>query len=118
MLITFVLFGHWMEMKSRRGTSDSLRALFDLVPPEARVVRDSKEVVIPSAEVVMGDIVLLKPGDKAPVDGEVESGETTIDESLVTGESLPVSKKSGDQVIGGSINQSKSWERHCARVYY
>lgn len=116
MLITFVLFGHWMEMKSRRGTSDSLRALFDLVPPEARVVRDSKEVVIPSAEVVMGDIVVLKPGDKAPVDGEVESGETTIDESLVTGESLPVSKKSGDQVIGGSINQGGAIQFRATKV--
>jgi len=106
LLVTFVLFGHWMEMKSRRGTSESLRALFDLVPPQARVWRDGKEVIIPSAEVVKGDIVILKPGDKVPVDGEVMEGESSIDESLVTGESIPVVKKINDKVIGGSINQT------------
>lgn len=108
MLVTFVLFGHWMEMKSRRGTSEALRALFDLVPPQARVLRDGKEVLVPTAEVQIGDVIILKPGDKVPVDGEVTEGETSIDESLVTGESLPVSKKPGDEVIGGSINQSGS----------
>jgi Cu2+-exporting ATPase len=66
MLVTFVLFGHWMEMRSRRGTSDSLRTLFDLVPPQAQVIRDGKEVLISSAKVVMGDIVVVKPGDKIP----------------------------------------------------
>jgi Cu2+-exporting ATPase len=96
MLVTFVLFGHWMEMKSRRGTSDALRALFDLVPPQARVLRDGKEVLVPTAEVQIGELIILKPGDKVPVDGEVTEGETAIDESLVTGESLPVSKKPGD----------------------
>ncbi|MDP3729624.1 MAG: copper-translocating P-type ATPase [bacterium] len=106
LLVTFVLFGHWMEMKSRRGTSESLRALFDLVPPQARVWRDGKEVVIPSAEIIAGDIVILKPGDKVPVDGEVVEGESLIDESLVTGESIPVVKKINDKVIGGSINQT------------
>ncbi len=116
MLITFVLFGHWMEMKSRRGTSDSLRALFDLVPPQARVLRDGKEVLIPSAEVLRDDTVVLKPGDKAPVDGIVIEGETAIDESLVTGESLPVSKKIGDAVIGGSINQAGSVQFRATKV--
>ncbi len=106
MLVTFVLFGHWMEMKSRRGTSDSLRALFDLVPPQARVLRDGKEILIASKEIIKGDIVILKPGDKVPVDGEILEGETSIDEALVTGESLPVSKKAGDKVVGGSINQN------------
>ena len=104
LLVTFVLFGHWMEMKSRRGTSDSLRALFDLVPPKATVIRGGKELSIPSAEIVQGDIVLLRPGDKVPVDGEVTEGESSIDESLVTGESIPVSKKTGDKVVGGSVN--------------
>lgn len=108
MLITFVLFGHWMEMKSRRGTTDALQALFDLVPPQARVMHDGKEVVIPTSEVKLNDIVLLKPGDKVPVDGEIISGDTAIDESLVTGESLPVEKQKGDKVIGGSINQTGS----------
>ena len=108
MLVTFVLFGHWMEMKSRRGTSDALRALFDLVPPQARVLRDGKEVLVPTAEVQIGDLIILKPSDQVPVDGEITEGETAIDESLVTGESLPVSKNPGDEVIGGSINQSGS----------
>ena len=106
MLITFVLFGHWMEMRSRRGTSDALRALFDLVPPQTRVIRDGKEVLVSTNEVQIGDTILLKPGDKVPVDGEVIEGETSIDESLVTGESLPVLKKVGDTIIGGSINQN------------
>jgi Cu2+-exporting ATPase len=108
MLVTFVLFGHWMEMKSRRGTSDALRALFDLVPPQARVIRDGKEMLIPTSEVIIGDLIILKPGDKVAVDGEIMTGETSIDESLVTGESIPVLKKVGDRVIGGTINQTGS----------
>lgn len=104
LLVTFVLFGHWMEMRSRKGTSDALRALFDLVPPEATVVRDGKQLRIPSAQIVKRDQVLVKPGDKVPVDGEVIEGNTTIDESLVTGESIPVSKTIGDKVVGGSVN--------------
>ncbi|MEK7457895.1 MAG: copper-translocating P-type ATPase [Patescibacteria group bacterium] len=116
LLVTFVLFGHWMEMKSRRGTSEALRALFDLVPPQARVLKNGKEMIVPTAQVHIGDTVLLKPGDKVPVDGEVIEGETSIDESLVTGESIPVSKKPGDQVIGGSINQSGSIQFRATKV--
>ncbi|OIO55180.1 ATPase P [Candidatus Peregrinibacteria bacterium CG1_02_54_53] len=106
MLVTFVLFGHWMEMKSRRGTSEALRALFDLIPPQATVIRDDKEISISSAEIVQGDTVVLKPGDKVPVDGKITEGESAIDESLVTGESMPVSKIKGDTVVGGSVNQT------------
>jgi P-type Cu2+ transporter len=108
MLVTFVLFGHWMEMRSRRGTNDALRALFDLVPPQATVIRNGEEVIIPSSEVRLNDTVLLRPGDKVPVDGEVTEGETSIDEALVTGESVPVTKRPGDAVIAGSINRSGS----------
>jgi len=108
MLVTFVLFGHWMEMRSRRGTNDALRALFDLVPPQATVIRDGEEMTIPSSEVRLGDTVVLRPGDKVPVDGEVTEGETSIDEALVTGESVPVTKRLGDGVIAGSINRSGS----------
>ncbi len=104
MLVTFVLFGHWMEMKSRRGTSNALRALFDLVPAKARVHRDGKEIEIPTSEVVQGDLLVLRPGDRVPVDGEVTEGETAVDEALVTGESVPVEKKPGDKLIGGSVN--------------
>lgn len=104
LLVTFVLFGHWMEMKSRRGTSDALRALFDLVPPKATVIRNGTEEIILSSEIMRGDTVLIKPGDKIPVDGRVVYGETSIDESLVTGESIPVNKNIGDFVVGGSVN--------------
>lgn len=116
MLTTFVLFGHWMEMKSRRGTTDALQALFNLVPPQARVIRNGKEQLVPTSEVKLGDILILKPGDKVPVDGEITDGETAIDESLVTGESIPVAKKKGDQVIGGSINQSGSVQFKATKV--
>lgn len=116
MLTTFVLFGHWMEMKSRRGTTDALAALFALIPTQARVERNGKEVMIPAAEVKVGDILLLKPGDKVAVDGEIIKGETTIDESLVTGESLPVAKIVGNKVTGGSINQSGSVKFKAVKV--
>lgn len=108
MLITFVLFGHWMEMKSRRGTTDALQALFNLVPPQARVFKDDREILVSTSDIQLGDIIILKPGDKVPVDGEIIEGETAIDESLVTGESIPTAKKVGDQVIGGSINTAGS----------
>ena len=108
MLVTFVLFGHWMEMKSRKGTSDSLKALFDIVPPTATVLRDGGEVKLPTAEIVVGDRVRLRPGDKVPVDGRIVSGSSSVDESLVTGESIPVEKGEGDEVVGGSVNRSGS----------
>jgi len=116
MLVTFVLFGHWMEMRARRGTNEALRALFDLVPPQAQVIRNGQELSIPTSEVVVGDILILRPGDKVPVDGEVIEGETTIDESLVTGESMPVQKGPGDPVVGGSINQSGSVKFRATKV--
>jgi Cu2+-exporting ATPase len=106
MLVTFVLFGHWMEIKSRRGTSDALRALFDLVPPTARVIRDGRELELPTSEVIVGDVLRLLPGEKVPVDGELTEGETEVDESLVTGESKAVHKIAGTPLVGGSMNVS------------
>ncbi len=116
MLITFVLFGHWMEMKSRRGTTDALQALFNLVPPQARIFKDGKEILVSTSDIQLGDIIILKPGDKVPVDGEITQGETAIDESLVSGESIPTSKKIGDQVIGGSINTAGSVKFKATKV--
>ncbi len=116
MLVTFVLFGHWMEMRSRRGTSDALQALFTLVPPRARAVRNGQVVEVPTSEVTAGDLLELRPGDRVPVDGQVVSGETAADESLVTGESMPVSKRPGDAVIGGTINQAGSIRFKATRV--
>jgi P-type Cu2+ transporter len=104
MLVTFVLFGHWMEMKARRGTSDALQALFNLVPPTARVVRSGQEVEIPTRDVRTGEELRLRPGDKVPVDGALAEGMTEVDESLLTGESKPVHKRPGDKLVGGSIN--------------
>jgi Cu2+-exporting ATPase len=116
LLITFVLFGHWLEMRSRRGTTDALEALLRLVPPQARVLRDGTETLVPTSQVRVGDIIILKPGDRVPVDGKITEGETAIDESLVTGESLPVAKNAGDSVIGGSINQSGSVRFEATKV--
>ncbi len=105
MLVTFVLFGHWMEMKARRGTTDALKALFQLIPSIAIVRQDGQEVTINVSALRVGDIVILKPGEKVPIDGQIIKGQTTIDESMVTGESRPVIKNVGDVVVGGSINQ-------------
>ncbi len=106
MLATFVLLGHWFEMRARRGTNDAIRELLDLAPPTALVVRDGEPVEVPSAEVVVGDLLLLRPGAKLPVDAVVEEGTSEVDESTVTGESLPVHKGPGDQLIGATINKN------------
>ena len=116
MLITFVLFGHWMEMKSRRGTTDALQALFNLVPPQARILKNGEEIMVSTSDIQLGDIIILKPGDKVPVDGEITEGETAIDESLVSGESIPTAKKTGDQVIGGSINTTGSVKFRATKI--
>src|SRR5437763_1328795 len=105
MLVTFVLFGHWMEMRSRRGSSDALNALLRLAPSQASIIRPDGEVeTVPVEQVQEGDLLLLRPGEKVPVDGMVTEGESAIDESMVTGESIPVSKQTGDEVIGGTVN--------------
>ncbi len=116
MLVTFVLFGHWMEMKSRHGTTDALRALLALVPPSARVLRNGQEVTVPTTEVVVGDALRLRPGDKIPVDGELVDGDTDVDESLVTGESLPIHKTPGGSLVGGSINTSGAVTMRATKV--
>jgi Cu2+-exporting ATPase len=103
-LSAFVLLGHWFEMRARGGANDAIRALLDLAPPRAVVLRGGKEVEVATSEVVVGDLMLVRPGAKIPVDGVVEVGESEVDESMVTGESLPVHKETGRQVIGASIN--------------
>ena len=116
MLAVFLLFGHWMEMKARRGSSDSVRKLLDLAPETATVERDGRQIEVAASEVRVGDVVVLKPGDKAPVDGEVIDGTSSIDESTVTGESFPVEKGPGDSVIAGTINQSGSLRFRATKV--
>jgi Cu2+-exporting ATPase len=106
MLATFVLLGHWFEMRARGGANDAIRALLDLAPPRAVVLRDGEPVEVSSAELQVGDLVLIRPGAKVPVDALVEEGDSEVDESTVTGESLPVHKAHGDQLIGATINKN------------
>src|SRR6266849_3332366 len=117
MLVTFVLFGHWMEMRSRRGSSDALGALLRLAPAQANVLRPTGEVeAVLVEQVQVGDLLLLRPGEKVPVDGLVTEGESSIDESMVTGESIPLSKQTGDEVIGGTVNGSGSLRFKATKV--
>jgi Cu+-exporting ATPase len=103
-VITLVLLGKWLEQRAKRQTTEAIRALNALRPATARVLRDGVEVELPVAEVRVGDVVAVRPGDRIPVDGEVASGHSHVDESLITGESLPVAKSPGDRVTGGAIN--------------
>jgi P-type Cu2+ transporter len=104
-LAAFVLLGHWFEMRARGGANEAIRALLDLAPPKAVVIRDGRELELPTVEVGVGDLLLIRPGAKVPVDAEVVEGESSVDESMVTGESLPVSKKPGERLIGATINK-------------
>ena len=105
-LAAFVLLGHWFEMRARGGANDAIRALLDLAPPKATVLRDGVELEIPTAEVRVGELLLIRPGSKVPVDAEVLEGESAVDESMVTGESMPVAKAPGDALIGATINKN------------
>lgn len=115
-LLVFILLGHWLEMRARAGASAAIRALLDLAPPKATVLRGDKEVEVSTADVLVGDIVVLRPGNKIPVDGEVIAGESTIDESMLTGESMPVTKQVGDNVIGATINKSGTLRYRATRI--
>jgi Cu+-exporting ATPase len=103
-VITLVLFGKWLETRAKRQTTDAIRALNALRPDTARVLRDGAEIELPLAQVRIGDVVVVRPGERIAVDGDVVDGMSHADESLLTGESLPVSKQRGDRVIGGALN--------------
>ena len=115
-LTAFVLLGHWFEMRARGGANDAIRSLLELAPPKAVVLRDGQEVEVSTADVQVGDLLLVRPGSKLPVDGVVESGESEVDESMVTGESLPVPKTPGAQVIGASVNISGTLRVRATKV--
>jgi Cu2+-exporting ATPase len=115
-LSAFVLLGHWFEMRARGGANEAIRALLDLAPPMALVLRDGEPVEVPTAEVQVGDLVLIRPGAKVPVDGLVEDGESELDESMVTGESLPVHKAPGDPVIGATVNTTGTLRARATKV--
>jgi Cu2+-exporting ATPase len=116
MLLVFVLLGHWLEMRARAGASSAIKALMKLAPAKASVLRKGVEIEVPTSEVVAGEIIVMRPGGKIPVDGTVESGESQVDESMLTGESMPVPKGPGATVIGATINKSGSFRYKATKV--
>ena len=115
-VITLVVLGQALEARARGRTSRALHRLMDLRPQSARVIRDRGEVEIPAGEVEVGDVLIVRPGEGVPVDGTVEEGRSTVDESMITGESMPVEKGEGDPVVGGTLNRSGSFRFRATRV--
>ena len=115
-IVTVILLGRLVEARARAGTGDAIRALIGLVPATARVVRGELEVEIPVGDVQVGDEIRVKPGEKVPVDGELVAGTSNLDESMVTGESVPVAKSVGDEVIGATVNQTGAFTMRATRV--
>jgi Cu+-exporting ATPase len=105
-IIALILLGKYLEEATKGKTSESIRKLMDLAPKYATVLRNGKEEDVPIDELVVGDVIIVRPGEKIPVDGEIVEGTTSIDESMITGESIPVDKKFGDKVTGATINKS------------
>jgi Cu+-exporting ATPase len=116
LLITFVLMGKLLEARAKGRTSDAIKTLMGLAAKTARVVRGGSEVDIPVEEVVAGDIVVVRPGDKVPVDGMIIDGRSSVDESMLTGESIPVEKNLGDNVIGATMNKLGSFKFRATKV--
>ncbi|PMB20892.1 heavy metal translocating P-type ATPase [Fischerella thermalis] len=115
-IITLILLGRLLENRAKGQTSEAIRKLVGLQAKTARVIRDGTEVDIPIAQVIEGDVILVRPGEKIPVDGEIIDGSSTIDEAMVTGESVPVKKYPGDEVIGATINKTGSFKFRATRV--
>ncbi len=115
-IIGLVLGGRWLEMRARSATAGAVRRLAGLQPRSARVVRDGSEVDVPLHAVQAGDLVRVRPGEKVPVDGRIEDGSSHVDESMLTGEAMPVARGVGDEVIGATINQSGTFLMRATRV--
>ena len=115
-VIALILLGQALEMRARSRSSAALKKLLELQAKTARVVRDGKELDVPVEEVVVGDTVLVRPGEKVPVDGRVVEGESAVDESVVTGESVPVDKRPGDYVTGASVNKTGAFTFRATKV--
>jgi P-type Cu+ transporter len=115
-IVTLVLLGQVMELRARRGVSGAIRALLQLTPPTAHLVRDGKESDVPLGQVMKGDLLRVRPGEQIPVDGTIREGASTVDESMVTGEPLPVEKAAGSAVTGGTLNVSGSFVMAAERV--
>ncbi len=116
LLTAFIILGRWLEALTRGRTSEAIRKLMKLQPKVARVLRNGQEEEIPADEVEPGDVILIRPGESIAVDGEVLDGYSAVDESMLTGESLPVEKKAGDPVIGGTINKTGAFKFKATRV--
>jgi len=115
-IIGLILLGRYFEARAKAGTSEAIKKLIGLQAKTARVVRDNKEIDIPITEVVMGDLIRVRPGEKIPVDGVIAEGDSAVDESMITGESMPVDKKIGDTVVGATINKSGSFVFKATKV--
>ncbi|MCM8899940.1 cadmium-translocating P-type ATPase [Caldicoprobacter algeriensis] len=115
-IITLILLGRYLESIAKGKTSEAIRRLMDLSPRTAVVIHEDKELTIPVEEVEVGDILLVRPGDRIPVDGEVIEGRTSVDESMLTGESIPVEKVTGSKVVGGSINKNGTIKMKATKV--
>lgn len=115
-IITLILLGKYLESMSKGKTSDAIKKLMGLAPKNALVLQDGKEIILPIEEVEIGDIIIVKPGEKIPVDGTVIKGNTSVDESMLTGESIPVEKNIGDKVVGASINKHGLIQFEATRV--
>ncbi|WP_163539584.1 heavy metal translocating P-type ATPase [Gracilibacillus sp. YIM 98692] len=115
-LITLILFGKYLETRAKSQTTNAISELLHLQAKEARVIRDGKEEMIPARDVIVGDHLIVKPGEKIPVDGIVVKGRTSVDESMLTGESIPIEKDSGAKVIGSTINKNGSIEMEATKV--
>ncbi len=116
MIITLTLVGRLLENRAKGETSDAIRQLIGLQAKTARVIRDSQPVDIPIEAVIVGDIILVRPGEKIAVDGEVIAGSSSVDESMITGESLPISKQTGDPVIGATLNKTGSFRFRATKI--
>jgi Cu+-exporting ATPase len=115
-IITFVLIGKWLEARATTKTNEAIKKLMGLQAKSARVIRNGKTIDVPVEEVVHGDIVVVRPGEKIPVDGKIVKGSSSVDESMITGESVPVEKNTGDMVVGATINKNGSFEFRATRV--
>ncbi len=115
-IIGLVLLGRWLELRARGQTTGAIRRLMGLQATTARVVRGAEEIDVPLAQVVVGDLLRVRPGDKVPVDGVLVEGASAVDESMLTGEAIPVSKATGDEVIGATINTTGSFVMRATRV--
>lgn len=116
LLTAFIILGRWLEALTRGRTSEAIRKLMKLQPKVARVIRDGNEVEIPADEVGIGNLIVVRPGESVPVDGLIKEGYSAVDESMLTGESLPVEKRTGDNVIGGTINKTGAFKFEATRV--